>query len=208
MGKEAKKQKSQSMFITSFHLFDISMKFFFFFEKRERQGEKVSNSRSKNKKWAYEEGKLTISTFKLLNKKTLMRQIYFNPLVGEVAKFGLPQGTTGIKKIPVPFRENKSKPSLADWKLKPEMTILVPEIGLFRWRSSRPSEEGANLVLTINPSLPPKVHSFLTKEERQSGPLGLYASNIKLQWESETNPKRLLIVSRPRVIKLLPCSCV
>lgn len=27
MGKEAKKQKSQSMFITSFHLFDISMDF-------------------------------------------------------------------------------------------------------------------------------------------------------------------------------------
>lgn len=41
MGKEAKKQKSQSMFITSFHLFDISMDFFFFFGgERETGGKK------------------------------------------------------------------------------------------------------------------------------------------------------------------------
>lgn len=36
--KEAKKQKSQSVFITSFHLFDISMKFFF-----ERQKKKEAH---------------------------------------------------------------------------------------------------------------------------------------------------------------------
>lgn len=35
-GEKAKKQKSQSMFITSFHLSDISMKIFFF----ERETEK------------------------------------------------------------------------------------------------------------------------------------------------------------------------
>lgn len=36
-GEEAKKQKSQSMFIPSFHLFDISIKILFF----ERQKEKL-----------------------------------------------------------------------------------------------------------------------------------------------------------------------
>lgn len=42
--------------------------------------QKKSNSCSKNKEWAYEKVQLTISTFKLpLNKKTQMRQIYFNP---------------------------------------------------------------------------------------------------------------------------------
>lgn len=52
----------------------------------DRKRGKVSTSCSKNKKWAYEQVKLTISTFMLsLNKKTLMRQIYFNPSAEEVA---------------------------------------------------------------------------------------------------------------------------
>lgn len=62
---------------------------------RHRQEKKVSNSFRKNKEWAYKEVKLMISTFKLpLNKKTLMRQIYFNPLAEEVAKYSLSHGIT------------------------------------------------------------------------------------------------------------------
>lgn len=83
---EAKNQKSQSMFITSFDLFDISMKGFF-----RETGKKVSKSWSKNKEWEYEEVELAISTFKLpLNKRTLRKPIYFNPLVEEVAEYSLP----------------------------------------------------------------------------------------------------------------------
>lgn len=50
-GEKAKKQKSQSMFITSFHLFDISMKIFFFFfgetEKSVTRAVKIKNDHMK-----------------------------------------------------------------------------------------------------------------------------------------------------------------
>lgn len=49
-GEKAKKQKSQSMFITSFHLSDISMKIFFFFgetEKSVTRAVKIKNDHMK-----------------------------------------------------------------------------------------------------------------------------------------------------------------
>lgn len=116
------------------YVYDIFSSFWhinedFFLRERDR---KVSNSCRKNKEWSHKEVKLTISTFKLpLNKKTLMRWIYFNPLAEDMSKNSLSQASTGIKKVPVPFGYIKAKPSLAAWKLKPEITFLAQEIGLF-----------------------------------------------------------------------------
>lgn len=59
-----------------------------------------------------------------------MRWIYFNPLAEDMSKNSLSQGSFGIK-VTMSFGYIKAKSSLAAWKLKPEITFLAQEIGLF-----------------------------------------------------------------------------
>lgn len=60
-----------------------------------------------------------------------MRWIYFNPLAEDMSKNSSSQDSFGIKRVTVSFGYIKAKPSLAAWKLKPEITFLAQEIGLF-----------------------------------------------------------------------------
>lgn len=169
----------------------------FFFE---REREKSHNSCSKNKEWAHKAVNLTISTFKLpLNKKALMRQIYFNPLAEEVAKSSLSHGTNGIKKAEVPFGRYKSKPSPAKtWDYPPCQRNWVIQVT----RAQSPVKGMLNLVLTINPRLPHKLSILLTRKVVWA--VGLYVSNLKWQWQPGIHPKIIFIVRWPGIIYTTP----
>lgn len=87
---------------------------FFFFEREKETGKEKVNPAVKIKN--EHRIKLTISTFLLsLNKKTLMKQIYFNPFTEKVSEYSLPQCTIGIKKVPVPFGDIKANQA---WQLE------------------------------------------------------------------------------------------